>query len=90
MVASFTVTLATSPEEGSDARLVLDEVRLDQGAHLVDEKPDDPAVRPGVDKDGNLCFPNGLVKDRESLYVEAVDTLFGKGKKMEGLVVSQP
>ena len=43
-----------------------------------------------VDKEGNLCFANGLVRDRGSLYAEAVDTLFGKSRKIEGLGVPGP
>ena len=43
-----------------------------------------------VDENGNLCLADGFVKDRESLYREAVDTLFGKGHKIEGVGVPGP
>ena len=43
-----------------------------------------------IDEDGNLRFANGLVKDRESLYREAVDALSGRGPKIEGLRVPGP
>ena len=43
-----------------------------------------------IDEDGNLHFANGRVKDRESLYQEAVAALLGKGLKIEGLGVPGP
>ncbi len=43
-----------------------------------------------VDQEGNLRFATGAVKDRESLYWEAVDALFGRGPKIEGLGVPGP
>ena len=36
-----------------------------------------------IDEDGNVRFPDGSVKDRESLYGEAVDALFNKGPKID-------
>lgn len=38
-----------------------------------------------IDNNGNLRFANGLVKDRESLYQEAIHTLLGMGPNIEGL-----
>ena len=43
-----------------------------------------------IDWDGNLRFANGRVKDRKSLYREAVVALLGKGPKIEGLGVPGP
>lgn len=43
-----------------------------------------------IDRDGNLRFANGRVKDRNSLYWEAMQALLGKGPKMEGLGVPGP
>ena len=42
-----------------------------------------------IDLDGNLCFANGIVKDRMSVYSEAVDALVGKGPRI-GLPVPGP
>ncbi len=36
-----------------------------------------------IDSDGNLRFANGLIKDRVSIYREAVYTLLGKGPKID-------
>jgi hypothetical protein len=43
-----------------------------------------------IDDNGNLRFANGLVKDRERLYEEAIKALSGKGPKLEGLGVPGP
>ena len=43
-----------------------------------------------IDEDGNLRFANGVVKYRVSLYREAVDALFKKGPKIEGIGVPGP
>ena len=43
-----------------------------------------------IDQDGNLRFPNGAVKDRQTLYDEAIDSLLHKGPKVEGLGVPGP
>ena len=43
-----------------------------------------------IDRAGNLRFANGRVKDRKSLYREAIDALLGKGPKIEGLGVPGP
>ena len=43
-----------------------------------------------IDQDGNVRFPNGDVKDRESLYHGAVDALFRKGPKIEGIGIPGP
>ena len=43
-----------------------------------------------IDEDGNVRFPNGRVEDRESLYREAVATLFRKGLKTEGIRAPGP
>ncbi len=43
-----------------------------------------------IDGDGNLRFANGSVKDRESLYREAVNALFKKGPKIEGIGIPGP
>ena len=43
-----------------------------------------------IDEDGNLRFANGSVKDRESLYSEAVDALFKKGPRIEGIGIPGP
>ena len=43
-----------------------------------------------IDEDGNLRFPNGTVKDRQSLYREAVDALLNRGPKIEGIGVPGP
>jgi hypothetical protein len=43
-----------------------------------------------IDDNGNLRFANGLVKDRERLYEEAVKALSDKGPKLEGLGVPGP
>ena len=43
-----------------------------------------------IDEDGNLRFANGRVKDRESLYREAIDALFKKGPKIDGIGVPGP
>ncbi|MCY4367742.1 MAG: hypothetical protein OXE17_16195 [Chloroflexi bacterium] len=43
-----------------------------------------------IDEDGNLRFANGFIKERESLYQEAVAALLGKGTKIEGVGVPGP
>ncbi len=43
-----------------------------------------------IDEGGNLRFANGVVKDRESLYQEAVQVLLGRGQKIEGLRIPGP
>ena len=43
-----------------------------------------------IDEAGNLRFTNGVVKDRESLYQEAVQVLLGQGQKIEGLGTPGP
>ena len=43
-----------------------------------------------IDEDGNLHFANERVKDRGSLYREAVDALFKKGPKIEGINTGGP
>ena len=43
-----------------------------------------------IDGDGNVRFPNGSVKDRRSLYREAVNALFHKGPKIDGIGIPGP
>ena len=43
-----------------------------------------------LDSDGNLLFSNGQAKDREVLYGEAIDVLFGKGQRIEGMGIPGP
>ena len=43
-----------------------------------------------IDEEGNVCFPNGRVKDRESLYHEAVNALVGKGPNLKERRVPGP
>ena len=43
-----------------------------------------------IDSDGDLRLPKGHIKTRKSLYKEAVDALFGKGPKIDGLGVPGP
>ena len=43
-----------------------------------------------IDEDGNVRFPNGNVKDRETLYGEAVDGLFHKGPQVSGRGIPGP
>ena len=43
-----------------------------------------------IDQEGNLRFATGAVRDRESLYREAVDALFGRGPQIKGLGVPGP
>ena len=46
--------------------------------------------RARIDQDGNLRFPNGTIKDRRTLYSEAVDALVGPPRKIEGMYTPGP
>ena len=46
--------------------------------------------RTHLDQEGNVCFADGSIKDRDTLYKEAVDVFFQKGPKIEGIGISGP
>ena len=98
-LVSLRTTFDKELEDGSTWHVV--SVVFENGVFVnipVDCPPDDRPLRTRIesinktriDKDGNVRFPNGIVKDRVSLYREAVDALLNRGPKLEGRGVPGP